>query len=459
MRVLVISHGHPAFLIGGGEIIAYEFFQGLLAAGHDAYFLAGSGGRQVQPHPGTPFLTAGESGREFLFFTGNYDHFFHSHSWTQIRRPLQDLLESIQPEVIHFQHSWSLGLEWLHLCRDLRPEAVITYTLHEYLLMCYRTGQMLRTHDDQVCEGASPTQCSRCFPERSPADFRMRELFIKQHLSNVDAFVAPSRFLRQKFIEWGIPNEKIFFIENGRALAPGLPRDAAENASVAQEAGPAGKPELAGGARKRPVATGKNLHTTFGFFGQINFYKGVLVLLEAMKLLQGMTEARGIRLYLHGANLEYQSPEFREKFTSAAKACANNVKLMPPYSMKDLPSLMQKVGWVVIPSIWYENSPLVIQEAYMHGRPVICSDIGGMAEKVVHGKTGLHFRVGSGDDLAKTILQAANSPELWERLCSQIPTVFTVEQSVEAHCRLYEQFRRPEAGGPSRRREMSYDGR
>jgi len=53
---------------------------------------------------------------------------------------------------------------------------------------------------------------------------------------------------------------------------------------------------------------------------------------------------------------------------------------------------MAAVDWVVVPSIWWENSPLVIQEAFAHGRPVICSDIGGMAEKVAHEKNGLHFR-------------------------------------------------------------------
>ena len=47
---------------------------------------------------------------------------------------------------------------------------------------------------------------------------------------------------------------------------------------------------------------------------------------------------------------------------------------------------MASVDWVVVPSIWWENSPLVIQEAFGYGRPVICSDIGGMAEKVTDGR-------------------------------------------------------------------------
>ena len=61
----------------------------------------------------------------------------------------------------------------------------------------------------------------------------------------------------------------------------------------------------------------------------------------------------------------------------------------------------------MVPSIWWENSPLVIQEAFLHGRPVICSDIGGMAEKVDHDVNGLHFPVGDPDALARTIQRAA----------------------------------------------------
>ena len=61
---------------------------------------------------------------------------------------------------------------------------------------------------------------------------------------------------------------------------------------------------------------------------------------------------------------------------------------------------MATVDWIVMPSIWWENSPVVIQEASCIGRPPIVSDIGGMAEKVRDGVDGLHFRAGSPEDLA-----------------------------------------------------------
>jgi glycosyltransferase involved in cell wall biosynthesis len=75
---------------------------------------------------------------------------------------------------------------------------------------------------------------------------------------------------------------------------------------------------------------------------------------------------------------------------------------------------------VVVPSIWWENSPLVIQEAFLYGRPVICSDVGGMAEKVRHGIDGLHFAVGDPASLADTIRAATTTPGLWDSMTAQI---------------------------------------
>jgi glycosyltransferase involved in cell wall biosynthesis len=91
----------------------------------------------------------------------------------------------------------------------------------------------------------------------------------------------------------------------------------------------------------------------------------------------------------------------------------------------------------VVPSIWWENSPLVIQEAMMFRRPVICSDIGGMAENVTDGVNGLHFRVGDPDSLADTIRRATGTPELWDELRAQITDPHPMAQHLEFITRLY----------------------
>jgi glycosyltransferase involved in cell wall biosynthesis len=74
-----------------------------------------------------------------------------------------------------------------------------------------------------------------------------------------------------------------------------------------------------------------------------------------------------------------------------------------------------------VTSIWWETGPIVVWEAFQHGRPVICSDIGGMSEKVTDQVNGLHFRTGSAQDLADVMQRAAETPGLWQELQAGIP--------------------------------------
>ncbi|RLC96938.1 MAG: glycosyl transferase, partial [Chloroflexi bacterium] len=86
---------------------------------------------------------------------------------------------------------------------------------------------------------------------------------------------------------------------------------------------------------------------------------------------------------------------------------------------------------------WYENSPIVIQEAFASRTPVICSGIGGMAEKVEDGVTGLHVRHGDARDLADTMVKAATTVGLRERLSEAIPAMPDMSRSVGSHLELY----------------------
>jgi glycosyltransferase involved in cell wall biosynthesis len=102
-----------------------------------------------------------------------------------------------------------------------------------------------------------------------------------------------------------------------------------------------------------------------------------------------------------------------------------------------MPRLMRSIDWTIIPSIWWENSPIVIQESFFHGRPMICSNIGGMAEKITDGIDGLHFRVGSSEDLVDRMVEALSDPSLWDRLRAGISRPISYEECAQAHLDLY----------------------
>ena len=107
------------------------------------------------------------------------------------------------------------------------------------------------------------------------------------------------------------------------------------------------------------------------------------------------------------------------------------------YDHDHLPRLMAEIDWVVVPSRWWENSPLVIQEAFLHGRPVICSDIGGMAEKVADGVNGLHFRAGDPLSLARVLETAIDTPGLWEELQANIAEIYDMEDHITSLRAMY----------------------
>jgi glycosyltransferase involved in cell wall biosynthesis len=322
------------------------------------------------------------------------------------------LLRRIRPDVVHLHHYTRIGLEFIAIVRQIRPHARILVTLHEYLALCHHHGQMIKTGTGALCDNADPNACAACFPEIAPADFLLRSLFIKSHFDKVDLFIAPSRFLRQRYIDWGLPAWQVTVLDNGTPpVEPPPPRPLRES-------------------ERRAV---------FGFFGQINAYKGLLTLLTAIDCLSQVPPevSAGIRLVVHGANLDMNPPDFIEAFKALLARTNQRVHFAGPYQRRDLSRLIAAVDWVVVPSIWWENSPLVIQEAFAHRRPVICSNIGGMAEKVRRGRDGFHFQVSDPLDLASLMVRLAADSEVWDRLQTTIQQPPTVAEIGARHLELY----------------------
>ena len=416
-RVLYVVHHHPSTMAGGAETYALELYEQMRdqAPGWEPLLLAGTGpagSGAGSPHPGTLVEPVGQDPGQYLFHTdaADYDWFLSTARNKEFyTRYLADFLRAYKPDVVHVQHSLFFGFDLLRTVRNVLPTAAIVYTLHEYLPMCFRDGQ-LQTISGQLCEGPTPRGCATCFPEIQPQDFFLRERFIKSHLQEVDFFICPSAFLLEKYAKWGIAREKLVHEPNGR---------------------PPVTPLTGSAAAARP-------HNRFGYFGQFTRYKGADVLLEAMSLLAAKNPTTGAdpapdeqaRLVLHGANLEHAPAEFQERFHELLAANSTAVRLHGRYRPQDLPALMAEVDWVVVPSVWYENAPLVIQEAFAHGRPVLCSDIGGMAEAVTNGVDGLHFRAGSASALADTLTRAASTPGLWRDLAEQIRPVHPLADHV-----------------------------
>jgi glycosyltransferase involved in cell wall biosynthesis len=404
VKILIISIFHPELVRGGAQQIAYELFLGLNARPDtQATFLAAVDGSQAAFYKSGAVIT-GFDGRadEFLFLSRAYDHWWHKTTDSRLLEAYADFLRELRPEVVHFHHFLLLGLDLLTFTRRILPDVRIVFTLHEFLAICAADGHMLRVHDGALCTRASAARCHQCFPEHGPEQFFLRELWVKRHFDVVDMFTTPSRFMIAHYVTWGLSPDRIRHVTNGQ-------------------------PDYAAG---RVVAAGRGSgaptrRNRFGFFGQLVDNKGVWLILEAVAILR----AEGFEdfaIEINGENLRYASERRRseiELFQVAEQDLPPEERLVRfngGYEVSQLASRMGRVDYCIVPSTWWETFALVISEAWMFGRPVICADIGAMAERVTDGVDGLHFSAGDARSLAAVIRRAATEEGVWERLCAGI---------------------------------------
>jgi glycosyltransferase involved in cell wall biosynthesis len=288
----------------------------------------------------------------------------------------------------------------LTFTRRILPHARIVFTLHEFLAICNANGQMVRLHDQMLCDRASPTRCHQCFPDRPPEAFFLRDIWIKRQFGAVDVFTTPSRFMIAHYVTWGLARERIVHVTNGQ-------RDYAAEHGV-----PASRPS---GARRN----------RFGFFGQLVDQKAVWLILQAVAHLR----ARGFEDFsveINGDNLRYASEERRAEIAAFREAEAarpfeeRRVAFNGHYDVGQLAARMGRVDWCIVPSVWWETFALVISEAWMFGRPVIASDIGAMRERISDEVDGMLFAAGDAQALAATMVRAATEDGLHERLVAGI---------------------------------------
>lgn len=196
------------------------------------------------------------------------------------------------------------------------------------------------------------------------------------HLFNsVDLFIAPSPFLRKTFIEYGMPEERIVYSDYGIANA---------------------------GYKNRLREPEQPLR--FTFVGTLVEHKGVHTLIEAFQSLPDDCAT----LDVYGSLDEFTGYVNRLR----SMATHPGIRFCGRAENEDIPGILARTDALLVPSIWFENSPITIHEAFLAQVPVITSRFGGMADLVRDGENGLLFEVGNASSLAEVLLRCVETPSL-----------------------------------------------
>jgi glycosyltransferase involved in cell wall biosynthesis len=171
------------------------------------------------------------------------------------------------------------------------------------------------------------------------------------------------------------------------------------------------------------------------------WHKGVHVLLEAVRRLP----ADQFELEIWG------SLETFPDYAAQVKALAQElpVRFCGAFDNDDAASVYDRFDVLVVPSLWPENSPLVIHEAFMAGMPVVASRIGGLPELVTDGINGLLFDPSSSASLANTLRTLVDWPERIAQMANRVPLVKTIEEDARDWERRYETLMQENLDSPA----------
>ncbi|MCY4046611.1 MAG: glycosyltransferase [Candidatus Dadabacteria bacterium] len=396
MKALLVIHGYPRRYNAGSEVYTQTLAHALSDKGCEVEVFA----RQEDPFlPDYTLQTETDPVRDnipvHLVNHARSNSRFQNH---HIDKVFERVIHSASPDIVHFGHlnHLSMGLPLVAKSCGLP----VVFTLHDFWLMCPR-GQFLQCglssgEPWSICDGQEnrkcATQCYNRFIEgvRPDEETRYWERWIGNRMEqahrtcdNVDLFIAPSRHLMCRYVnEFGLEEEKTVFTDYGfdRDRYKGRQRECEKD-------------------------------FVFGFIGRHSPSKGIHLLIEAFSGIPG-----GARLRIWGraegqltASLKHQAADYPNT--------ASRIEWMSEYRNEDIVrDVFNRCDCIVVPSIWDENSPLVIHEAQQCRVPVITASHGGMGEYVKNGENGLTFRHRDSDDLRTAMRAAVADPVSLKRM-------------------------------------------
>ncbi len=217
---------------------------------------------------------------------------------------------------------------------------------------------------------------------------------------DVDLFLAPSDYLRNRYVSCGVSPAKTRFVRLGMHRFDRVPHDKGDGS------------------------------LRFGYIGALHVQKGVRVLLEAF---QGLEDRASLHIY----GSAFDSTISENHWLRISGAAGSGVTFHGRYDNARVGEILAGLDVMVVPSVWFDNSPLTIQEVQIAGVPVVTSDQGDMAELVRDGLDGLHFRLGDSLDLRRKLLSLIEAPDRLRIMRSQLPEVHDIESQAGMVRRLF----------------------
>ncbi len=422
MKIVIAVHHFPPHFTGGAEWEAYHMAEVLQSRGHTVKVVCIENVNQGPAGAVTWIdeLYQGIPVRRLSFnraLIPDPVQWEYDNPW--IGEHFERLFDEFQPDIFHLISGYLMSGRPIWAAHEHRIPSLVS--LEDFWFLCPRIT-MLRSDGELSTLPIDPYVCAQCLSgekrrykvlnqlapvimqgfwhlQKSKAlGIETRTKFLNQTLHKVDRMIFRSNFLRSTYTAAGAPTEKMIFSRQGLDF-PALP------------------PETKNKRGSRPLRV--------GYLGQIAWHKGIHVLLDAAcRIPDAYLEVK-----------VYGNPERFPSYSAQLEHIADvdeRLSLAGSYNGYEEESrVLRSLDVIVVPSLWYENSPNVILEAFTQRVPVIASNLGGMAEMVHHEGNGLVFEAGNAEDLARQLQRLCEEPGLLPRLQAGIEPVKSVSEEID----------------------------
>jgi glycosyltransferase involved in cell wall biosynthesis len=433
MRILQVIHDFVPETKAGAEINTHKLSVDLQQRhGHELFVFCRGWNLEAEPYTERNEQLDGLQVRRIELGRNNLPNRWRRHD-PRVDNALRRMIEQTQPDLMHIQHFIYLSTNIVAVAKEYGLPVVVS--LRNFWFRC-PWGTLL-DHEDKLCQRRAGVDCLSChWPDRlgrrrnvipwrvlnpiqiqfyehlgarPPLPAQVREMLpsfdswereFREALLLADHLHSPSEFLKQLLVEFGIPAEHTSVISNGFRYDP-------EQVQRKQR-----------GQRIR-----------FGMIG-MHHLKGLHLAIEAFR---GLDQDRA-ELVVYG---QEASPRYVNK--QKARAQGYNIRFAGTYEQSAIYEVFRDIDVLLVPSIWYENCPTVIREAFATNTPVITADIGGMAESVHHQQNGLLFRANNAQSLQEQMQAILDNPALIDQFAQQIEAPITVQQCTDGILEIYQQ--------------------
>jgi len=403
MRILYCNKYN--FPFSGTEVYLFEAMQLMRSKGHEVALFSMADPRG-NPTPYDRYFmppTEFKNQKGWVRKVGLATHAIYS---VEARRRIAAMIAEFRPDVAHVRniyHHLSPSILW-----ELRARHVpVVYHLNDFKLLCPSYNLVSEGEVCEACKGGRFWHAlnSRCYPGLGARVALATEAYAQRWLGSyekcVDCFLAPSQFVRDKFVEQGWDSTKFEILPHFQEIKP-IAEHAAEDAPVL-------------------------------YFGRLSREKCVDDLLHAMRRLPRL------RLVLAG-----DGPERGTLKRLAADLKLMNVQFVGHVHGEELDRTIAACRFTVFPSHAFETLGKTILESYAKGRAVVASDAGSRGELVHLGKTGLLYRTGDVEELVSAIEFLSARPELAEKMGRAgrelVRERYTPESHYKALVKVYERL-------------------